>query len=441
MIELPRRWTQLRWHETQQKLLACPARFCVIEAGRRSGKTELAKRDGVEHAIQPHPDRPGYFVGFFAPTRDQAKELYWEDLKELSWPWWSRKPSETELRIHLMSGAQIRVIGMDKPARMEGRPIDRCYVDETAEMKAGTWDRHLRPALATVGRLGSGWIYGVPRPGADFKKLVDLALDPAVPDYSYFHWTAEGVVPPEEVAAAKREMDPLLYEQEFLAHRVNFAGLAYYRFSREHNASTLVRQHYRPEQPLILCLDFNWKPGTATIVQELPMPGEPDERLVTCVLDEIWLPGGSTTPTVCRQFLERWGEHPGPVRAYGDATGGSSGSAKVEGSDWTLVEKLLGPAFEGRFHTDVPRENPPQRARINTVNWRLRAADETVSMLVDPECRHTVEDFESVTLVEGTGEINKGKGQEMWTHLTDGLGYYLHREFPLEDRLFVDVEA
>ncbi len=432
-VEMPQRWTVLRSHPVQQRLLASSARFKVIEAGRRSGKTELAKRDGVLDAIRPHPERPGYFVGYFAPTRDQAKEIYWDDLKQLSRPWWLKEPSETDLRIWLLSGAQIRVVGMDKPSRVEGRPIDRAYVDETADMKDGVWDRHLRPALSTPGRPGSAWIYGVPRPGAQFRKLRDLALDPAEPEYEYFHWTSDTVVEASEVEAARRSMDPLTFEQEYLAKRVNFAGRAYYQFDRATHAARGLS--YDRSAPLILTLDFNWKPGTACVLQELPiqLPGDAHPRRVSCVLDEVWIPTDSTTPKVCRAILDRWGHHRGEVYCYGDASGGQSGSAHVEGSDWELVRRVLGAHWGDRLHIRVPRRNPGQRARINSLNSRLCSMAGTVSMLIDPKCKHVIDDFEGVVLLEGSaGEINKDH-DEMLTHLTDGLGYYTHYEYPIED--------
>ena len=42
-----------------------------------------------------------------------------------------------------------------------------------------------------------------------------------------------------------------------------------------------------------------------------------------------------------------------------------------------------------------------------------------------------VKDFEGVKLLEGgSGEIDK-KADPMLTHLTDGIGYYIAKEFPI----------
>ena len=41
---LPSHWQKFREHKVQHALCDCTARFIAVPAGRRSGKTELAKR-------------------------------------------------------------------------------------------------------------------------------------------------------------------------------------------------------------------------------------------------------------------------------------------------------------------------------------------------------------------------------------------------------------
>jgi hypothetical protein len=415
-------------HEGQERLLKSTARFIVIEAGRRSGKTELAKRVGVIDASEPHPDREGYAVAYCAPTRDQAKHIYWEDLKKLSNPWWARDPRETDLRIFLRSGSTISVVGMDKPARVEGSPIDRAFVDEMSEMKPLVWDRHLRPALSTIGRLGRAWLYGVPRPGTQFKALVDLAQDPDQPDYEYFHWTSETLTALKaEVDAARRTMDPLIFEQEYQAKRQSFTGMAYYPFRREIHCKAL---EYVNNRTLVFAFDFNVDPGVAVVLQEQHQGAES----FTAVVGEVWIPRNSNTPAVCKRLCQDWAHHKGPVVTYGDATGGARGTAKVLGSDWELIDQYLrkGP-FES-VGSMVDKGNPRERDRINAVNSRLMSAAEDVRLYIDPaKAPHVVDDLEGVRLLEGgSGEIDK-KSDSSLTHLSDALGYYVAKRFPVSE--------
>ena len=79
------RWTPLRYHSEQQKVFNELARFITVVAGRRSGKTEVLKRKLVLKALESIRDAswkdPRFLCG--APTRQQAKAIFWQDLLDL----------------------------------------------------------------------------------------------------------------------------------------------------------------------------------------------------------------------------------------------------------------------------------------------------------------------------------------------------------------------
>jgi hypothetical protein len=159
-MTLPSRLYPLRSHAVQDRLVNTTARFVTVPAGRRSGKTERAKRKVIAEAVRArgHAD-PRFFAA--APTRDQAKAIYWADLKAMVPRKLMREhPRESELVLRLWNGAEIYVIGMDKPERIEGRPWDGGILDEFANMKPGAWGENVRPALSD--RKGWCWLIGVP---------------------------------------------------------------------------------------------------------------------------------------------------------------------------------------------------------------------------------------------------------------------------------------
>ncbi len=108
----------------------------MVPAGRRSGKTELAKRRLVV-AIPRDTGfaDPRYFAA--APTRDQAKRIFWKDLKALIPSEWVRRIYETELCITTIFSSEVWVVGLDKPQRIEGVAWDGGVLDEYANMRAG----------------------------------------------------------------------------------------------------------------------------------------------------------------------------------------------------------------------------------------------------------------------------------------------------------------
>ncbi len=420
------------YHPEQLRLWESPVRFRTVPAGRRSGKTELAKRKLVLAAINRRQNFPDarYFAS--APTRDQAKRIFWEDLKRMVPNYLTaRKPSETDMTIHMVHGPVITVLGMDVPERIEGVGWDGGIVDEFGNIKETAWLQNIRPALSD--RKGWAWLIGVPE-GRNHYYIADKnAQADTTGEWDSFHWKSADILPPEEIAAAKRDLDELTYLQEYEASFIYFEGRAYYPFEdRVHARFSLP---YVPAWPLVFCFDFNVAPGVAVVCQELPRPDEAGLPIVgdymTGCIGEVFIPTNSNTPMVCRRLIQDWGDHEGEVWCYGDATGGAKGSAKVLGSDWELIRQILGKHFGDRLRFRVPRDNPRERDRVNAVNSRLKAMDGTVRMMVDPgKCPELVRDLEGVVLVKGgSGEIDKKKDPAR-THLTDGLGYYIAKEFP-----------
>lgn len=429
---LPKRFYPLRHVEAQWQYSAARNRFIVVPAGRRSGKTEKAKRKLVRRALRAYRLAHGFTARFFAaaPTRQQAKRIFWKDLKDMTAPFWRRKPSESELTIYLPF-AEIVVLGLDAPERIEGSPWDGGVLDEYANMKPTVWPDHVRPALADR----AGWcdFTGVPEGRNHYYTLAKEAqarmqADGDRSEWAFFTWFSSEVLPASEIESNRRDLDPLVFQQEFEASFVNFTGRAYYAFTDANLAP--VRRLYRPEQPLIVCYDFNVAPGVAAIAQELTMPDT--LRPATCVLGEVWIPNNSNTEAVNRKIVQDWGAHPGRVQVYGDATGGARRTSSTSGSDWDLVRRDLRATFGGRVSFHVPQANPSERARVNAVNTRCRSALGVRRLFVDAlHAPHVVADLEGVrTLDGGSGEIDKAHDKKL-THISDALGYYVEREFPV----------
>ncbi len=426
-----KRWEKLRYHPEQARMITSDARFKVVPAGRRSGKTEIeGKRLLLQKAIAGIPyDDPKYFVA--APTRDQVKRIYWHDLKLMSRPFWSREPSESNLIIYLKTGAEVHAVGMDKPERIEGSHWDGCVLDEYANMKPEAWVANIRPALSTPNRP-PGWcsFIGVPEGRNHYYDMYKEAQRSDKPDWDVFTWHSADIMDPAEVESAKRDMDELTFRQEFHGDFVSFSGVAYYNFNEKMHVKPL---EYFPEDDLFLCFDFNVNPGVCSIIQE--RPGAEDvngfSRVETRIIDEIYIKRNSNTIMVARQIADRYKDHAGRVLLYGDASGGADGSAKVMGSDWELIQKILLPVFSLNLFSDVPKRNPKERERVNAVNSRLLTASGEINMFVDPRCVNTIKDFEgTVTIEGGSGEIDKKATPDL-THLSDAIGYYCQRRWPI----------
>ncbi len=404
---LTRRWYPLFEHEIQHALWTEDARFKICPSGRRSGKTERAKRKLAAESMAFSRFSDGLFIAA-APTRDQAKEIFWEDLKELVPARFVVKVSESDLWIKLVNGARIRVVGLDKPQRVEGRPIDGIIVDEFGDTKPNVWEKNILPALNTIGREGWAWIFGVPRGARHYKKLYQAAQLGTDPEYRGYSWFSAEILPPQMIARIKSKTDIMTWLAEWEASFETTAERIYYSFSKDLHCSEV---QYDPMLPLIVCLDFNTAPGIAVYCQEQKHDGKARTDLAkqfTAVIGEEWIEVNSTTPAVCKRIAARFRNHKGRVVFYGDASGGNKTSSSVKGSDWDLVKAAMAPVFGPRVSYRVRKANPAIVSRTAAVNSRLLTTDGKVHMQVNPiECPHLVIDLEDVRPKEGTREIDK----------------------------------
>lgn len=427
LVQLTKRWTPMRQHELQWRYYHSKHRFNCVPAGRRSGKTEIAKRRLINKALRGSKfENPRYFAA--APVRQQAKDIYWEDLKRLV-PDWMKKgsPSESELVIRLITGTEIHVEGLDKPERIEGQPWDGGILDEYGNMKEKAWPANVRPALAD--RNGYCDLIGVPEGRNHYYETYLTAKTDDSGTWGCYHWKSADILPPEEIKQARRDLDELTYLQEYEADFVNFSGRAYYTFDIEKHVGDL---RYDKRFDLVFTFDFNVAPGVANIIQEQRLPN--GKALGSGIIGEVHIPQNSNTNKVCDKLIEDWGEHEGRILCYGDATGGAGGSAKVEGSDWDLIYKKLKPVFKDRLFLRNALANPPEAVRVTSVNSRILSIDGTIRMMVDRTCKETIKDFDGVVLEEGGARKIDKKKTPLLTHHTDGIGYYFHEEFPISDR-------
>lgn len=423
------RWTTLRPHKEQQRLWRSEARFKVVPAGRRSGKSEISKRKIVRKGMGTAIPDARYIAA--APTFAQAKKIFWRDLQVLIPDWYILNINRTELEITLKNGASIQIHGLDKPERIEGSPLHGIVVDEIANCPPDSWKEHIRPCLSDT----NGWamLIGVPEGRNFYHKLYMDGVAKKNGEWDSFTWHSADIIPASEIAAVREEMDARTFRQEYEGSFETFDGRAYYDFS----PSNVRELQYDPRLDLIFCFDFNTSPGVAVVAQE--------QEIGTCVIGEVWIERDSNTPMVCSRLVRKWKHHTGIVICRGDQTGGVKKTSSVAGSDWEIIRDILSKAFPGateldgrrtsRLRIDLPSGNPPERERLNAMNARIKSASGERRLFVDgARAPHTMADLDSVESDNAGCLVKKKKPHEaaMLTHPTDALGYHVWRKYPLK---------
>jgi hypothetical protein len=382
-------------------------RFKVVPAGRRAGKSEIAKRKLVTQLpiIKQWQDAR-YFAA--APTNSQAKRIFWKDLKALTPKSWIKKIYEGDLCISTIFGSELWVIGMNKPQRIEGVAWDGGVLDEYANMKATAWSENVRPALSD--RAGWCWFTGVPEGFNHYKDLVDYARGGTDPDWGFYSWFSADILDGAEIEAARRQLDPRTFRQEYEASFEGANGRVYYAYDEKLHSDASVE--LIATLPIIVCCDFNVDPCIWILCQS--------EGGMIRVFDEIVM-GPTSTMEMARELERRYGGHGGGFIIYGDAAGGARSTTGK--SDYAILID-----FGFKVHR-VKKANPRVKDRVNAVNSILQNSNGEVRLIHHPRCRHLRRDLETVVWTEaGTGIDKRSRSA---THATDALGYFVTYEFPL----------
>ncbi len=386
----------------QTKIYDDSARFRVVVAGRRFGKTFLSTAEILSKALTAKNQH----VWYVAPTYKAAKEIAWEMLIEQIPREYIAKTNESSLTIYLLNGSTISLKGAEKPDNLRGRSLDFVVLDEFADMRPQAWYEVLRPSLSDRG--GSAVFIGTPKGRNHFYDLYGKGLDGDDGWSSHQYTTIEGGnVAQAEIESAKADLDERTFEQEYGAKFVNYSGIIYYGFKREES----VARHTDDLGVIHVGMDFNIDPMSAVLMAR---HGD-----ILHVFDEIVL-FGSNTDEMVDEIRQRYGRQ-SRVIIYPDP---ASRQRKTSAGGRTDLSILQNAGFEVRAKTS----HSQIRDRINAVNARLQSSDGKRRLYVDPKCKKVIESLERHTYKEGTSQPEK----DGFDHMNDALGYAVDYLFPIK---------
>lgn len=412
-----KRWYKLIDHPIQLELINDNVRFKVVPAGRRSGKTERAKRFIIKEALRNANEQ--YFVA--APTRDQVKKIYWNDLKKLMPESQKLKqPSETELTLYFANGTTIILIGLDKPERIEGTFWSGGIIDEIADIKEGAWEANISPALDTFNPSRPDyqswcWLIGVPDGLNHYYDMATYSENSNDPDWKLYHWKSSEILPTKTIEAAKRRMSKKQYTQEYEASFETATGRVYEDYSKLNHTDKV----YDENRPIIWCHDFNYTPMSSAIIQEYGNQ--------SFVVDEIILES-AVAKNAALEFVTKYANSRiKEVYLYGDAAG-RAGEKHSQESSWTMIKDVL-KENNWIIIDKVPYSNMSIVDGQNSLRARILNAMNEVNFFVNPSiCTYADKGLSTTQLKEGSSFQEK---DSQYQHITTALRYYTKVRFPL----------
>ncbi len=202
-------------HEAQLKVAKSDARWKILCAGRRFGKSRL----GVQLCLQTA--LAGKRAWWVAPTYTIAR-VGWRDILESARSFPEQIQPEISLvnmEVKFPGGGSIAVRSADTPHRLRGEGLDFLVMDEAAFVKPDVWHQVLRPTLTE--RKGGALFISTPMGMNNwFYELWEFA--DKKDDWEKFQFATydNPFIDRDEVENARDEVGSIVYAQEYLAEFV-----------------------------------------------------------------------------------------------------------------------------------------------------------------------------------------------------------------------------
>jgi hypothetical protein len=382
------------------------ARFRVVVAGRRFGKTFLAINELAKFARYPNQK-----CLYIATTYRQAKGVIWDDLLQLLYEKnWVKKVNLSELTVTLVNNSIITLRSSDNNSALRGTKWNFISLDEYASMDPATWDSILRPTLSDT--EGHALFIGTPYGRNHFWDLYNNAN--TLDDWSSYQFTTAqgGNVAPEEIEAAKRDMAEREFNQEYNATFEDAAGIIAYAFSQD---NVKKAPQLSPSNALHIGMDFNTDNFAACVMLQ--------NKDTLHVIDEIMLQNASTGD-MCKEIQQRYGRR--MIFVYPDASGNQRKTSANGLTDHLILHNA-------GFKVRTPKTNPAVKDAIAAVNSRLRSTTGDIKLYIDPKCKNTLDSMNKFTYKEGSRVPDKTSGYD---HMFDALKYCVWQLFPIQQMRF-----
>ena len=250
-------------HENQQIVHDSPARYKVILAGRRWGKTECGIHTIETQALMI----PGMYWWVGLSWRAAAMKRAWRFLTDFAVLCWAAKYGTKSVNrrefinnvdkiIKLPNGSQIWQRSAENPDALVGDALHGVVMDEFPYMAEIVWEEKIRPACLDY----RAWciMIGTPNGEGWHSKIWRTAKDR--PNWEQFHFTSyENPTIPhaaEELDEDRKTMPDAKFRQEYLAEIVDSAGTVFHRLKECIDPTIILPGQPQPGRYYVAGIDF-----------------------------------------------------------------------------------------------------------------------------------------------------------------------------------------
>ena len=208
----------------QRSVLCHPARFKIMNCGRRWGKTITESNWLSEGAINHGGEN-----WWLSPIYTQAKAVFRDKISAAKRGGADAIFSDvsiSELRIAYKSGGVEHFKSADNPDTLRGSGLKRVVLDEAARMRREVWEEVIRPAVSDT--HGSVLFGSTPKGKNWFYELWTRGQDPLQTEFKSWKFPSSDnpLIRPEDLQHARESLPADVYAQEYLAEFLdNSAGV------------------------------------------------------------------------------------------------------------------------------------------------------------------------------------------------------------------------
>lgn len=203
-------------HPAQTVVHSDPARFRVVNAGRRWGKTRLGVMECLDVSLASGR------AWWVAPSYKIA-QVGWRPLQRLARRIPGANVKLADMSVTMPGGGEVAIRSAENPDSLRGEGLDFVVLDECAQIKPEAWGEALRPALSD--KLGRALFIGTPKGRNWFWDAYQRGLrgDDGYSSHTY-PTSANPHIQQGEIDAAKKELPELIFRQEYLAEFIDDSG-------------------------------------------------------------------------------------------------------------------------------------------------------------------------------------------------------------------------
>jgi len=399
-------------HSSQKIFHVSKARFRVVVAGRRWGKSLLAAKEAETMLLLPKTR--GWVV---SKTYDLGEKVFREIYKTLILKFKlktikkSYSPKSGSMYLEFPWGSVVEVKSAEHPDSLIGEGLDWVVFDECASCKGLIWEQYLRPTLSDK----NGWALFISTPRG-YNWLYELwkrGNDPNYPEWESFKFPSwdNPYLSKEDIDEAKRTLSETVFEQEYGAS-FNFSlGQVYKEFDTDIHVISEKELFIDPNWPRYRSIDFGYENPFVCLYITV----DPEDRVI--IYDEYYQ-RHRTTEQHAENMLEEERKASQKLQDLG---------VNINQRDiyeFTTCDPSAASAratlFENGIKTIAPRSNIIEGLELVRQQLKIRS-DGKPGLYVSSRCVNTIKEFSLYSYNDSMSEEPVKEND----HAMDCLRYFM----------------